>query len=135
MKITLLVAGATLALSHAATAAAQTSSSNAPAPPAYFEFQVERPAAVRPDSPLPVYPPTLKAAGTTGNVLVQFVVDVDGVPDVHTFTVLKSDHALFSQAVRDALPRMRFVPARIEGRTVRQVVQMPFVFGAPATDH
>jgi protein TonB len=35
---------------------------------------------------------------------------------------------LFEDAVRVALRRMRFIPAEVGGRRVRQLVQMPFVF-------
>jgi protein TonB len=35
---------------------------------------------------------------------------------------------LFTQAVRAALPRMRFFPAQVGGKAVKQLVQMPFQF-------
>jgi protein TonB len=35
---------------------------------------------------------------------------------------------LFAAAVRTALPTMRFLPAEISGKKVRQQVQQPFVF-------
>jgi protein TonB len=71
----------------------------------------------------------LQSAGVEGKVLAQFVVDVDGKADMSTFKVLESSHELFTQAVRQVLPRMRFFPAEIGGKKVRQVVQQPFVFG------
>ena len=37
-------------------------------------------------------------------------------------------HQLFEDAVREALPRIRFIPAEVGGKKVRQLVQMPFVF-------
>jgi len=61
-------------------------------------------------------------------VLAQFVVDTSGKADMGTFKVLETSHELFSQAVRQALPRMRFFPAEIGGKKVRQVVQQPFTF-------
>ena len=42
--------------------------------------------------------------------------------------ILSSDNLLFNDAVLSALGRMRFVPAEIGGKKVRQLVQMPFVF-------
>ncbi len=45
-----------------------------------------------------------------------------------TFKVLKSTHDLFTQSVRTVLPNMRFSPAEIGGRKVKQLVQMPFPF-------
>jgi outer membrane biosynthesis protein TonB len=41
---------------------------------------------------------------------------------------VRSDSPLFDEAVRSALGRMRFAPAEIAGRKVRQLVEMPFVF-------
>ncbi len=94
----------------------------------YFEFQVQVPVRTAPGSPAPKYPPSLKAQGIGGEVLVQFVVDTLGMPLTESFKVLKSSHELFALAVRDALPEMRFTSAEFEGRKVRQLVQQPFVF-------
>jgi TonB family protein len=94
----------------------------------YFEFQVDKQAVAYPDNPAPRYPQMLRTAGVEGAVLAQFVVDTAGHPMLDTFKVLKSTHDLFTQAVRDALPTLRFSPAEIGGRKVRQLVQMPFPF-------
>ena len=83
----------------------------------------------RPGNPAPVYPPTLIKSGTGGHVLAQFVVNTDGRADMSTFKVLESTDSLFTKAVRDAMVRMRFFPAEIQGTKVRQIVQQPFVFG------
>lgn len=96
---------------------------------AYFEFQVEKTVLGDPNNPAPNYPSMLQSAGVEGRVLAQFVVDVNGKADMSTFKVLESSHDLFTQSVRQALPRMRFFPAEIGGKKVRQVVQQPFVFG------
>jgi hypothetical protein len=42
--------------------------------------------------------------------------------------VVRATHEIFVIAVRNALPNMRFVPAEVRGRKVRQLVQEPFVF-------
>ena len=101
----------------------------------YFEFQVEKQATPIPDSPHPQYPDTLRSANVEGEVLIQFVVDTSGRVEPGTVKVLKSTHPLFTKSVKDALVTMRFSPAEIAGRKVRQLVQMPFVFSlnkAPA---
>lgn len=98
------------------------------AEPPYFEFQVHAPAQARPSSGVPRYPDALRAAGVEGEVLVQFVVDTAGLAEPGSVQVLKSTHALFSQAVTAAIPAMRFEPARLDGRHVRQLVQQPFSF-------
>lgn len=94
----------------------------------YFDFQVEKPVGAIPGSDGPRYPDILRSGGVEGRVLAQFVVDTTGRIDISTFRVLRSDHAMFEQAVRSALPRMRFFPAEIGGRKVKQLVQQPFAF-------
>lgn len=93
-----------------------------------YEFQVEKPAAVIPGIGTPVYPELLKSAGIEGKVLVAFVVDTTGRADMTTLKVMQSDNKLFTDAVRAALPRMRFLPAEVGGKKVKQFAQMPFVF-------
>lgn len=94
----------------------------------YFAFQVEKPAAQAPNSASPRYPDILRQAGVEGEALVSFVVDTAGRVDVASFKVVRSTHELFAVAVRSALPRMRFLPAEIGDRKVRQLVQQPFSF-------
>lgn len=94
----------------------------------YFEFQVEKQAIAAPGNPQPRYPEILKSAGISGSVFVQFVIDTTGRADMKTFKVLKSDHELFTSAVRAHLPAMRFFPAEIGGRKVKVLVQQPFEF-------
>src|SRR5690349_13856531 len=94
----------------------------------YFEFQVEKQVTTAPGSPQPRYPDMLKSANVEGEVLAQFVVDTTGRADMSTFKVLKSSHELFTQSVRNVLPNMRFYPAEIGGRKVKQMVQQPFTF-------
>lgn len=94
----------------------------------YFDFQVEKPVAPLPGSAGPRYPDILRSGGVEGQVLAQFVVDTLGRVEIPSFRVLRSDHAMFEQAVRSALPNMRFLPAEVGGRKVKQLVQQPFVF-------
>lgn len=94
----------------------------------YFEFQVEKQVAPAPGNPAPRYPDMLRSANVEGEVLVQFVVDTTGRVEMPTFKVLKTSHDLFTNAVRQALTTMRFYPAEIGGRKVKQLVQQPFNF-------
>jgi TonB family protein len=94
----------------------------------FFEFQVEKSVSGRADNVPPRYPDALRSAKVQGEVLAQFVVDQTGTPDVTTFKVLKSTNELFTEAVQNALPAMRFNPAEVGGRPVKQLVQMPFQF-------
>lgn len=94
----------------------------------YFAFQVDKPAVQAPESAWPQYPDSLKSDMRDGEVVAAFIVDTLGVADVSSLHILKSTHPLFTAAVREALPRMRFVPAQLKGVKVRQLVQQPFVF-------
>lgn len=93
----------------------------------YFEFQVEQ-AVRRTGGPDPVYPQTLQAAGIRGEVIAQFVVGENGRYQPGTLKILNSTNDAFADAVKRALPGMRFSPAQIGGQKVKQLVQMPFVF-------
>lgn len=95
---------------------------------AYFDFQVEKQVAPAPGNAGPRYPDMLRSANVEGEVLVQFVVDTTGRAEMGTFKVLKSSHDLFTNSVRQALSAMRFYPAEIGGRKVKQLVQQPFTF-------
>ena len=114
---------------------------------AYFEYQVEEPVTHAPGNTGPKYPPEQRAAGIEGQVLAQFVVGTDGLAEPGSFKAIRGttidatgkktsytkgasdpDLTPFEIAVRDALPSMRFVPAKVKGVIVRQVVQEPFVF-------
>jgi protein TonB len=94
----------------------------------YFDFQVEKPVVMAPGTTGPAYPDMLRSAGIEGTVLAQFVVDTTGRAEMSTIKALKSDNALFETAVKNALQRMRFLPAEVGGRKVKQLVQQPFQF-------
>lgn len=94
----------------------------------FYESEVEKPVMSAPGSPAPRYPELLKSAGVEGEVVATFVVDTLGRADASTLKFLKSTNELFGAAVRTALPSMRFLPAEVGGRKVRQQVQQPFVF-------
>jgi protein TonB len=94
----------------------------------YFEFQVEKQVAPAPGNTAPRYPDMLRSANVEGEVLVQFVVDTTGRVERGSVKVLKSSHELFTNSVQSALNNMRFYPAEIGGRKVKQLVQQPFNF-------
>ena len=94
----------------------------------YFEFQVEKPVVPAPGSTSPRYPDMLRQAGVEGEVLAQFVVDTTGRAEPGSLKILKSSHDLFIQSVKNALPQMKFIPAEVGGRKVKQLVQQPFTF-------
>jgi protein TonB len=94
----------------------------------YFEYQVEKPVMQIPGTPTPRYPEVLRSSGVEGEVQAQFVVDEDGRAEVNSLKILKSSNDLFTDAVRRALPNMRFYPAEVGGKHVKQLVQQTFQF-------
>lgn len=96
----------------------------------FFEFQVDRKVDLDPTvkDDQPVYPTSLKAAGITGRVVAQFVVDTLGKPEPSSFKITETAHRYFSDAVLVAMPRMRFLPAELHGHRVRQLTTRAFDF-------
>jgi TonB family protein len=94
----------------------------------YFEFQVEKPVRLIPGLGSPLYPDVLRFYRVEGEVQAQFVVNEDGTAELGSFRVLKATDDLFASAVRAALPQMRFYPAEVDGKRVRQLVQQSFQF-------
>ena len=70
----------------------------------------------------------MRLAKVEGEVLAQFIVNEDGKVDRDSFKVLKSTHPLFVESIENVLGQMRFNPALVGGRPIRQLVQMPFTF-------
>lgn len=69
------------------------------------------------------YPPALRRAGTTGSVTVRMRVGVDGRPtEIH---ILQSTDPRFDDATMQVVRRLRFEPARENGRPVPVWVEVP----------
>jgi TonB family protein len=101
----------------------------APEPPqAFSEIEVDSAAVRDPTSIGPTYPQKLLDAKVEGGTRVQFVVDSTGHVDIASLVILISTHPEFTQAVRDALPRMKYQPARLGKRPVAQLVEQHFGF-------
>lgn len=94
----------------------------------FYESQVEKPVSAAPGSVGPEYPADLKAAGKEGRVLAMFVVNEAGVAEPQSLKIVAADDPKFAASVRAALPNMKFTPAEIGGRIVKQLVQQPFQF-------
>jgi len=91
------------------------------------EFQVEAPATLQ-ETPRLKYPAALRGSGVTGEVIVQFVVDQSGSPDIRTFKVVKSPDPRLTAEVKAAVPTWRFTAATVGGKKVKQLVEQSVVF-------
>jgi beta-lactamase regulating signal transducer with metallopeptidase domain len=98
------------------------------------DLEGARPAMQAPNSPSPHYPDILRSAGVEGEVWVAFVIDTTGAAIPGTLKIMRSTHALFANAVKLALPNMRFQPAELRtGRKVKELVEQHFVFEVQPT--
>ncbi|HEY6854573.1 MAG TPA: energy transducer TonB [Gemmatimonadales bacterium] len=100
-----------------------TPSSDALYTSAIVEEQPERLAG-----PTPTFPPLLLQAGIKGRVMVQAVIDTTGHVESNSIKILSSPNPGFNPGVIDALRRSVFRPARVHGRAVRVLIQLPFDF-------
>ena len=79
-------------------------------------------------APMPVYPPLLRGAGIQGRVIVSAVVDTLGQAESGSVRIVLSDNPGFDVSALAAVRAARFRPARVYGRAVRVLVQVPVVF-------
>lgn len=91
-------------------------------------LEVDSAAARYDDSAAPPYPPSMLSKQIEGTVAVQYVVDTTGTADASSIVILDATHDDFASSVRNTLPLMRFRPALINARKVRQLVQQQFSF-------
>jgi Gram-negative bacterial tonB protein. len=61
-------------------------------------------------------------------VVAEFVVDDKGFIEPGTLTIASATHPYFASAVRSALDGAVFRAAKLAGKSVRQLVQLPFRF-------
>ena len=78
--------------------------------------------------PTPAYPALLRAAGIQGRVMVAAVVDTLGQAENGSVRIVRSDNPGFDVAALATIRAARFRPARIYGRAVRVLVQVPVDF-------
>lgn len=92
--------------------------------------------AAMPDSTnvAPIYPSMLRQAGVGGIVRVTFVVDTTGRARMSSYVAHASANDLLSNAVKNAIQRWRFIPARRANRLVVDSVEQLVEFVPPSTE-
>src|SRR5436190_985807 len=100
----------------------------------YSVVQVDSVATRYEWSAAPAYPRRMLEQATEGVVRAEFVVSQTGYVDTASVRVLESTHPDFTTAVRDALPFMRFKPAKIGAAVVSQLVSQEFFFKIATAD-
>jgi TonB family protein len=127
MSKTTFVLACVLCATLSARGAAQDS--GADAVQTYLSMQVDKEVKLRSGSQ-PRYPTRLQKTRVAGEVLVQFIVNERGQPQMESFKVLRSSNTEFTESVRSAVRLMSFFPAEVNGKKVKQLVQVPFKFDA-----
>ena len=75
----------------------------------------------------PSYPEALRAAGVTGRVVVQVVIDTLGRAEPEV-TVVESSHTGFEPPALEYVRHAVFRPGRVHGRAVRVLIRLPVDF-------
>jgi len=94
----------------------------------FTELDVDSAVVRSQSSAAPAYPLDLLAKHVEGTVIARYIVDTTGFADTTSFEVVSSTNPAFIRSVREALPYMRFSPAKIGQHKVRQLVEQPFTF-------
>ena len=98
---------------------------------AYQSFEVDNAAVFSAASAVPAYPPRSRRLGSRARSRSGSSWIANGAADTDTFEVVATSRQEFADAVRTALPHMRFSPARLNRAPVRQVVEQTFRFEIP----
>src|SRR6266699_6024454 len=90
----------------------------------FMEAIVEEKPSVL-SAPPPPYPELLRQAGIKGRVLIQAVIDTTGRAELSSVKIIQSPNPGFDQPSRTWIQHALFRPARVHGRAVRVLVQVP----------
>ena len=93
----------------------------------YMESVVEeRPEVL--SGPQLQYPDLLRQAAIQGRVLVQAIIDTTGRAEPPSVKVIQSPNPGFDQSAKNYVLRALFRPARVHGRAVRVLINLPIDF-------
>lgn len=76
------------------------------------------------------YPAVLRDSRVSGRVIIELVVDEDGLPIPGSARVIEASHPAFGEATLRVAERFRFRPAKIDGTPVPVVVTIPILWTA-----
>jgi protein TonB len=77
------------------------------------------------------YPAVLRDARVSGRVVIELVVDEEGVPVQGSARVIEASHPAFGEAALRAVDRFRFRPAKSMGNPIPVVVTIPIQWTVP----
>jgi protein TonB len=77
------------------------------------------------------YPAVLRDSRVSGRVVIELVVDEEGLPIPGSARVIEASHPAFGEATLRAVERFRFRPATFGGTPVPAVVTIPILWTVP----
>jgi protein TonB len=93
----------------------------------YAEALVEeKPSLVT--APVLKYPELLRQAGVQGRVVVRAIIDTSGRAEPNSIKIMQSPSPGFEQPSRNWILHALFHPARVRGRAVRVLVEIPIEY-------
>lgn len=98
-----------------------------PSDQVFFEADVEEEPEVL-SGPALQYPDPLRQAGVQGRVIVQCILDTLGRAEPASVKVVQSPNEGFNQEAMAYVRRAMFRPARVHGRAVRVLLNLPIDF-------
>ncbi len=93
----------------------------------FMEAIVEEKPSVL-SGPQPQYPELLRQAGIQGRVMVQAIIDTSGRAEPPSLKVISSPNPGFDQPAKTYVLKALFRPARVHGRAVRVLINIPIDF-------
>lgn len=79
----------------------------------------------------PIFPEMMRGTGENGTVLTRIVVDTTGRFQLPPLRVVRTGHQVFEIAVKNSLPRWRFLPAVSRGQLVPDTLDILVTFQGP----
>lgn len=93
----------------------------------FLEAQLDDPPSVLSPGPNR-YPEVLRAAGITGRVTLEFVVDTTGHVDQGTIRIINTAHPGFNNAAKEMVSKTIFRPGKLRGQAVAVMVRQAVNF-------
>lgn len=78
--------------------------------------------------PPPVYPPLLQQAQIEGTVMVQAIIDTMGRVEPNSVKVISTANPGFNESAKQTVLKSLFRPARVYGKAVRVLIQIPITY-------
>ncbi len=93
-----------------------------------FSVDVVQEKPERLAGPPPVYPPLLQQAGIEGTVMVQAIIDTMGRVEPTSIKITQTANPGFNESAKAAVLKSLFRPARVYGKAVRVLIQIPIAY-------